>query len=716
MNKKSLATIQIIDIFGSPISKTQYEVRNQKTGQVIAVGSTNSAGCIVEISRDKDTVIDVYIKSMFGGLMVKVQSFLMSKDRMLVKITSPKVLLDLKTLEHQGSGGQYKRKTHTIKKGENLTQVANKNHTSVIALIRLNNLKDPDKLNIGQIIKLPVNIPAVGNKSHQDKPKTKSTQNNKANTATPKPKNAEARSETGVLDELTYKANVAGKLLEKVYEEGKKKFDKAFENVEKILIIEDRSHENGTPKVNIPNLCKSSPQCISSGKSELIREVNIRLVGFGGALPTDEFTELTAKCINQFQKDYMGVPPTGKICGSLLTSLDNFYDEYPISVFMAKAKCYCGKCDGFGNGSIGVSSGENNANEYPGLHRTLIWILKSLNFYLKKEFKNKKLEIAYIESGYRCIENNKINKRTSVNHMGLALDIHFNKDGVRTRELADMEFIRNSVLASKMGASEIRTKNKIYLEPKIFKSGAAGARTWVHYDITFFEANFFDNQFFKQNVKELNGQKLVEITRSSANSSVLTCSGTISLPKVVDHLKDQIILTNDDIINIMKVTETEVIKFKTEIYFQQQAAGVIDTIMNRVKSGVWGGSVSDVANAYRQFSKITGPANLKPYGSVQKMPFSDVSDRIKKFVNEYLIERQNGKQSIIGQNLNYANKFYSDEKNRIQWVDAFHDDAVKKGMILGIGKAIHAHGTVNELKGKMPKPFKVILPKDFKGV
>ena len=80
------------------------------------------------------------------------------------------------------------------------------------------------------------------------------------------------------------------------------------------------------------------------------------------------------------------------------------------------------------------------------------------------------------------------------------------------------------------------------------------------------------------------------------------------------------------------------------------------------------------------------------------------------------IERQNGKQSIIGQNLNYANKFYSDEKNRTQWVDAFHDDAVKKGMILGTGKAIHAHGTVNELKGKMPKPFQVILPKDFKGV
>lgn len=40
----------------------------------------------------------------------------------------------------------------------------------------------------------------------------------------------------------------------------------------------------------------------------------------------------------------------------------------------------------------------------------------------------------------------------------------------------------------------------------------------------------------------------------------------------------------------------------------------------------------------------------------------------------------------------------------------------KKVMVLGNGKAIHAHGTVPELKNKMPKPFKVILPKDFKGI
>ena len=116
-NKKSLVTIKIVDVFSNPISKAQYQVKNQKTGQLIAAGSTNSAGCIVEISRDKGTVLDVYIKSMFNGMMLNIKSFVMSKDRMLVTIASPKILLDFKTLNNQGSAGAYKRKTHTVKKG-----------------------------------------------------------------------------------------------------------------------------------------------------------------------------------------------------------------------------------------------------------------------------------------------------------------------------------------------------------------------------------------------------------------------------------------------------------------------------------------------------------------------------------------------------------------------------------------------------------------------
>lgn len=716
MNKKSLVTIQILDLFGSPISKAQYEVKNQRTGQVIAAGTTNSSGCIVEISRDKGTALDVYIKSMFKASMIKVQSFVMSKDRMVVKITSPKVLLDLKTLTNQGNNGQYKRKTHIVKKGDTLFEIAQKNHTTVRALERLNKIDDPNQISIGQVIKLPVHIPASGNHSHQDKPKHKhsaqpinkpTTGSSAKTTPTPAAKSpAKPTSQTKQENGLPEKVH-------QLYEDTKKALNEAANSASKILTVDDRSQDGGTPKANTTNICKTNPQCISSGKSELIREVNIRLAGFGGALPTDEFTELTATCIKQFQRDYMGVPDTGKICGSVITALDQFYDEYPISGFMGKAACNCGKCSGFGNGRTGIQSGMNTANEYPGIHRSLIWILKTLNFYLKKEFKDKKINVAYIESGYRCIENNKKHERTSVNHMGLALDIHFYKNGVRTRELSDMEFIRKNIMVKKMGASEQRIRDKIYLEPKVFRSGEAGATSWVHFDITMFLATYFNNNMFKTKVSELNGVKLVNLATSSR---ILSCGGIVALPKSQNNITDELVLSNQDIIDIMKVTETEVIKFETEKYFLEQAAGVVDTIMNRTKSGVWGNSVRKVVNADRQFSKITGPKSLDPYGSVENMPMSHVSKKIRNFVNSYLVERANGKKSIIGENLNYANKYYSDEKNRKAWVDKFHNEAVKNGMILGTGKAIHAHGTVRELRDKMPKPFKIVLPKDFKGI
>ncbi|MCT9165879.1 peptidoglycan-binding protein [Acinetobacter baumannii] len=715
MNKKSLVTIQILDLFGSPISKAQYEVKNQRTGQVIAAGTTNSSGCIVEISRDKGTALDVYIKSMFKGSMVKVQSFVMSKDRMVVKITSPKVLLNLKTLTNQGNNGQYKRKTHIVKKGDTLFEIAQKNHTTVRALERLNKIDDPNKISIGQVIKLPVHIPASGNHSHQDKSKHKHSAQpvNKPTASSTKTTPAPAAKRPANPTSQTKQENGLPEKVHQLYEDTKKALNEAASSASKILTVDDRSQDGGTPKANTTNICKTNPQCISSGKSELIREVNIRLAGFGGALPTDEFTELTATCIKQFQRDYMGVPDTGKICGSVLVALDQFYDEYPISSFMGKAACNCGKCSGFGNGKMGVQSGINTANEYPGIHRSLIWILKSLNFYLKNEFKDKKINVAYIESGYRCIENNKKHERTSVNHMGLALDIHFHKNGVRTRELSDMEFIRKNIMAKKMGASEQRIRDKIYLEPKVFRSGEAGATSWVHFDITMFLAKYFNNNMFKTKVSDLNGVKLVNF---AASSRILSCGGIVALPKSQNNITDELVLSNEDIIDIMKVTETEVIKFKTEKYFLEQAAGVVDTIMNRTKSGVWGNSVRKVVNADRQFSKITGPKSLDPYGSVENMPMSHVSRKVRNFVNSYLLERANGKKSIIGENLNYANKYYSDEKNRKAWVDKFHNEAVKNGMILGTGKAIHAHGTVRELRDKMPKPFKIVLPKDFKGI
>ncbi|MGL5228878.1 MAG: hypothetical protein ACRC77_11910, partial [Bacteroidales bacterium] len=46
----------------------------------------------------------------------------------------------------------------------------------------------------------------------------------------------------------------------------------------------------------------------------LLREINIRLAGFGGNVPTDDFDDRTEVTIKQFQRDYMQHDETGHVC------------------------------------------------------------------------------------------------------------------------------------------------------------------------------------------------------------------------------------------------------------------------------------------------------------------------------------------------------------------------------------------------------------------
>ena len=141
--------------------------------------------------------------------------------------------------------------------------------------------------------------------------------------------------------------------------------------------------------------------CIKKGspKSELIREINIRLAGFGGNVPTDEFTDRTEKMVKQFQRDYMKVTETGKVCGNVLRAIDEFSVKFDISnTFWNEIKCSCttkGKkvtsklrdvnelnnCSGFGNhtgkGIYKTGNAEKDHKyEYPGVHRSLLFGLK----------------------------------------------------------------------------------------------------------------------------------------------------------------------------------------------------------------------------------------------------------------------------------------------------------------------------------------------------
>lgn len=176
-------------------------------------------------------------------------------------------------------------------------------------------------------------------------------------------------------------------------------------------------------------------------------------------------------------------------------------------------------------------------------------------------------------------------------------------------------------------------------------------------------------------------------------------------------------LSEQDIEDIIKVTDTEVVKFKNQQVFEAQTRGVVDTILNRVASGRWGKSVRGVVNAKSQFTKINGPKGYRtkdgrwidnnPYGAVQNMPSSHVNKRTRAAVLEHLKNRANGEKSSVADHLNYANPYVSDAKNRREWVDAMYADAKRNNRVFGTGTQVHGHGTTSGLQRYRPGNFSV---------
>ncbi len=159
-------------------------------------------------------------------------------------------------------------------------------------------------------------------------------------------------------------------------------------------------------------------------------------------------------------------------------------------------------------------------------------------------------------------------------------------------------------------------------------------------------------------------------------------------------------LSQTDIDNIKKTLQTEWVPNAGNA----QAAGIVDTILNRTASGRWGSTVADVVNARQQFSDINGPVSRRQgRDSVDDIPMSRVSQRVSDFVDSYLAQRASGTPSSVGSHLNYANPNYSDQRN-MGWIMALD------GPVLGSGRAIHRHGTTPDLERHRPGEFAVALP------
>lgn len=169
-------------------------------------------------------------------------------------------------------------------------------------------------------------------------------------------------------------------------------------------------------------------------------------------------------------------------------------------------------------------------------------------------------------------------------------------------------------------------------------------------------------------------------------------------------------LSEKDIIDIMKVASTEVVGSLKGNAFDQQAAGVIDTILNRTASGKYGKTVQDVVNQRWAFSDINAPRK-GAYGSVDKVPMSRVSKRMESFVRDYLTKRANGQASSVGEDVSYANPYYLQEASAATkaWVAEVEAQAAKTGHRYGAGKAVHVHGTPSADAHKKPLPYAVLI-------
>ncbi|MCX8618829.1 peptidoglycan-binding protein [Gilliamella sp. B2923] len=256
-------------------------------------------------------------------------------------------------------------------------------------------------------------------------------------------------------------------------------------------------------------------------KDEIIREINIRLAGFGGNVPTDKFTERTENMSKQFQRDYMKVEETGVVDMDVITAIDEFSVEYdlPSDEWVKKPSsddqqmfCPCGLCDGFGQNRhkdlyYGAQLESTHRYEYPDIHRSLLWALKAVIFYLKKE--NSVYSFRKISSGYRCYDRNLQKNRRTTNHKGKALDIHFNKNGFRTRLCEDMDKLRKDIFNKYLGAKWdwLAGQNNIFN----LESAKKGAKSWVHYDVRQFDQIFLKDEYFCKDSETLNGKPLVSL-------------------------------------------------------------------------------------------------------------------------------------------------------------------------------------------------------------
>ena len=206
-------------------------------------------------------------------------------------------------------------------------------------------------------------------------------------------------------------------------------------------------------------------------------------------------------------------------------------------------------------------------------------------------------------------------------------------------------------------------------------------------------------------------EKVSSTSPSASAIPARTTNGQYGNRRTTGLKNGKLILSQQDIDDILRVSATEVTPLKNQSEYQKQVGGVVDTILNRA---AYQGSVRGAINQKWAFSAINNPAGLKGggrvYGTVQNVPMSRVSPRLRASVLAHLRARNAGMESTIGGNTHYANPNFLGQASAAtkRWVRQAEQQSAATGYKFGTGNAYHVHGTpIGE--AKLPK-FGISIP------
>lgn len=552
----SQVRVKLLDPLGKGIEGLKYQIREGQ--KIVAKGVTDGKGQITSFASRIGAELTVHVERFASEEMKHIKTLYPWNDNFKVKVVSGKVKEEIPLAKSKGAPGQYQRKTHKVKKGETLGKIAIEHHTSAEILAQLNGIKLESIIHIDQVLKLPLEKNGAGVRAeaspagspapapvHSPAPVP-------AHAPTPPhmPAPAPARVPPPTAGQNPGPAKVPPHPVPPVQSPATKAPAAPPAPVQPSAPapngvpisgpvptkkVDDRG-ENGTPKATVNMQCDQTG-CIKLGDTgPIVEEINIRLLGFVGYVghpaPFSKFTAATEAAVKQFQRDYMGVAETGKVCGAVIRAIDQFRLEYTLNV--NEMKCPCGICGGFGTGlldSATTSLRKNNhvinGVEHPGIHRGIIWIGRAALFYINKTDKALGYSWHAIASGFRCWKRNQQKNRATVNHMGLALDLQYKKGSATTRcEGNDIDNLRRDVFIKRLGAKlGARVPNRAWLEPRVFGNGDTGATSWVHVDITSFTQQYMESRFFVKTNDAANGPTLMSMVEQESRFGLKNCGG-----------------------------------------------------------------------------------------------------------------------------------------------------------------------------------------------